>query len=415
MLPSPGHHGSRRGIRGLGARHVGHHSRGHAQSIPATRPVAHARPDLGRRTAVSTACGIQSSGPSATRSTCGQRSWPMVTSRCGPSCASASWARVAGHACRCERARRNRTGSAPRSGSTNQGGGSTPSPPGSTPPPRGATSCAARSMPARPTSRPSSPTAPRCWAARFPIPRRAWRAPPRCAWRRWRWAVRWSWSRSRPWPPSVRGTSCSRGRSAGSTACARCCRRSPISASTSCTSRRSTPSAPRTARAGTTSSSPRRGDPGSPWAIGGARGWSHRGPPRAGHARRLRPPRRARARARARDRARLRRPVLARPPLAAEAPRVVPLAARRFDQVRREPAQALPGHRQLRLRRPEGEAAVGGAARRGRALDRPRRPDVPRRQPAHQAVRVLGVADRDRARRPPRGRCSSPRRSPVRR
>ena len=46
--------------------------------------------------------------------------------------------------------------------------------------------------------------------------------------------------------------------------------------------------------------------------------------------------------------------------------------------------------------------AVGGVPRRARALDRPRRPHVPGRQPAHQAAGVLGVGDRRRARPSPR-------------
>ena len=45
-----------------------------------------------------------------------------------------------------------------------------------------------------------------------------------------------------------------------------------------------------------------------------------------------------------------------------------------------------------RGRRPRG--AVGGVPRRPRALDRPRRPHLPRRQPAHQAAGVLGVGHR---------------------
>ncbi len=49
--------------------------------------------------------------------------------------------------------------------------------------------------------------------------------------------------------------------------------------------------------------------------------------------------------------------------------------------------------------------------RRARALDRPRRPHVPRRQPAHEAARVLGVGHRRRPQPPPRRACSSPRRS----
>ena len=49
---------------------------------------------------------------------------------------------------------------------------------------------------------------------------------------------------------------------------------------------------------------------------------------------------------------------------------------------------------------------------RGRArLGRPRRDDLPRRQPAHQAVRLLGVADRGGPPRRTPTCCSSPRRS----
>ena len=82
----------------------------------------------------------------------------------------------------------------------------------------------------------------------------------------------------------------------------------------------------------------------------------------------------ARTRARDRDRARLRDPVLARPPVAEGAPRVVPPPARRDAQVRREPAEALPGHLQRQLREPRtGEGLWAGAARRRPLLGRPRR------------------------------------------
>ena len=76
------------------------------------------------------------------------------------------------------------------------------------------------------------------------------------------------------------------------------------------------------------------------------------------------------SRARHRDRARLRAPVLARPPLAARAPGLVPPPARRHAQVRREPAQALPGHLQPQLRHRGLAGALGGAARRRPALGR---------------------------------------------
>ncbi len=109
------------------------------------------------------------------------------------------------------------------------------------------------------------------------------------------------------------------------------------------------------------------------------------------------------ARARPRDRAGLRHPVLARPSLAARAPRLVRLASRRLAALRREPAEEVPGHRQRRFLRKRRDArAVGRAARRGAVLGGRGREDLPRRQPAHQAAAVLGMADRRRARAPSR-------------
>ena len=145
-------------------------------------------------------------------------------------------------------------------------------------------------------------------------------------------------------------------------------------------------------------------DPGSPWAIGDATG---------GHtavhadlgtiddvealvadARSPRPG----------DRPRLRHPVLGRPPLAHRAPRVVLPPARRHPQVRREPAQEVPGHLQRRLR------LRGLAGRSGTALldvvrswvdrgVRVFRVDNPHTKP----LAVLGVADRVDPRHAPRG------------
>ena len=72
-------------------------------------------------------------------------------------------------------------------------------------------------------------------------------------------------------------------------------------------------------------------------------------------------------------------------------------------QVRREPAEEVPGHLPDRVRRrgrigPRGAVARVEAGVRG--LDRARGADLPGRQPAHQADPVLGVADpRDPARR----------------
>ena len=118
-----------------------------------------------------------------------------------------------------------------------------------------------------------------------------------------------------------------------------------------------------------------------------------RAPSRARHLRRLPPAGRRRACARSRDRARLRDPMLAGPSVDQGAPRVVRLAPGRHDQIRREPAQEVRGHRQRPLL--PGSAAVDlvRAARRRAVLDRPRREDLPGRQPAHQAGAVLGMAD----------------------
>ena len=59
---------------------------------------------------------------------------------------------------------------------------------------------------------------------------------------------------------------------------------------------------------------------------------------------------------------------------------------------------------------PDGHLRRGAAGR--PALDDARRPDLPRRQPAHQAGRVLGVAARARSARPTPTCSSWPRRSP---
>ena len=105
-----------------------------------------------------------------------------------------------------------------------------------------------------------------------------------------------------------------------------------------------------------------------------------------------------------RARARLRDPVLARPPVARRASGVVPPPPRRHAQVRREPAQALPGHPQRRLGHRRAGGALARALRRRARLVRARDPRLPGRQPAHEADAVLGVADRRGARRLPRGR-----------
>ena len=112
------------------------------------------------------------------------------------------------------------------------------------------------------------------------------------------------------------------------------------------------------------------GRPGQPVGDRRRGGRPHRGQPGARDDRRLRPPGRAGAEARDRDRARLRDPVLARPPVAEGAPGLVPPPPGRDAQVRREPAQALPGHLQRQLRQRGLAGALGRAARRRPALGR---------------------------------------------
>ena len=128
-------------------------------------------------------------------------------------------------------------------------------------------------------------------------------------------------------------------------------------------------------------------------------GRSHCRRSRARNDRGLRPAGLGRPAPRRRGRARLRHPVLARPPVAEGAPGVVPPPSRRNAQVRREPAQALPGHLQPQLRQRRLEGTLARAPRCRAALGRPRRPGLPRRQPPHEAAPVLGVADPGGARR----------------
>ncbi len=65
------------------------------------------------------------------------------------------------------------------------------------------------------------------------------------------------------------------------------------------------------------------------------------------------------------------------------------------DEIRREPAEEVSGHRQCRFLRARRRAGpVGGAARCGPAVGRARGEDLPRRQSAHQAAAVLGMDDR---------------------
>ncbi len=105
-------------------------------------------------------------------------------------------------------------------------------------------------------------------------------------------------------------------------------------------------------------------------------------------------------RARHGHRARPRDQLLARPPVAEGASGLVLPPPGRHAQVRREPAQEVPGHLQRQLGLAGLARALGRAAQGGPDVGRDRRQGVPRRQPAHEAAAVLGVADR----RGPQGR-----------
>ena len=179
------------------------------------------------------------------------------------------------------------------------------------------------------------------------------------------------------------------------------CRASATWASTCSISRRSTRSA-RTNRKGR-NNTPDAGAGRSRQPLcdrlGGGR--ARRDPPAARHARGF-PPAASQAAAAQGWRSRWISPSSARRtiPGCKRAPGLVRLAAGRHDPLCREPAEEVRGHRQRRfLRHGRGARLCGSRCATwslfwvgaGRAA-------VPRRQPAHQAVPVLGMADRRRAR-----------------
>ena len=171
--------------------------------------------------------------------------------------------------CRCSRSAT--TAAAARSPSTGRAAGSSPSRRGPTGSRPGRTSCAARSKRARRTSPASSPRARCCSAA---SPSRSTRGSPRTRATATAWSLAAARGRRRPraralrrlvraLPALVRRLPRRReGAAAGS----------PSSASTSSTCRRSTRSGTRTARAANNALAPGPGDLGSPWAIGAEEG-----------------------------------------------------------------------------------------------------------------------------------------------
>ena len=172
-------------------------------------------------------------------------------------------------------------------------------------------------------------------------------------------------------PASARGTSSSRARGAASRACAQAAaalRRARL--------RRRLPAADppdrraRTARAGTTPRRAEPGDVGSPWAIGAEEGGHDAIDPELGTLEGVR--------ALVADAKKLGIEIAldfaiqCSPdhPWLKRASRVVPPPPRRDAEVRREPAEALPGHLQRRLRLRGLARALAGAARRRPPLGR---------------------------------------------
>src|SRR6266487_4187157 len=82
---------------------------------------------------------------------------------------------------------------------------------------------------------------------------------------------------------------------------------------------------------------------------------------------------------------------------------MVQAPARWVDPVRGEPAQEIRGHLSVRLRDRALERAVGRAAVDRAVLGGAGGPHLPRRQPAHETARVLGMADRGAEEAIPRG------------
>ena len=165
-------------------------------------------------------------------------------------------------------------------------------------------------------------------------------------------------------------------------------------ASTSSTCRRSTRSAPPSARAPTTPSTAGPDDPGV--AVGDrlGRGRPRRDPPRPGHARGLR---RLRGRGRAswawRSRSTSRcsaRPTTRGSPSTPSGSTTAPTAPIAYAE---NPPKKYQDIYPINFDNdPDGHLRRGAADR--AALDGPRRADLPGRQPAHQAGRLLGAADR---------------------
>ena len=154
-----------------------------------------------------------------------------------------------------------------------------------------------------------------------------------------------------------------------------------------------------TARAATTRLVAGPDDPGEPWAIGAAEGGHTAIHPELGTLEDFDAPGRRGARARA-SRSRSTSPSSARPttPACSEHPEWFRQRPDGTIQYAENPPKKYQDIYPFDFESEDWRGAVGRAARASFALlDRPRRAHLPRRQPAHQALRVLGVADRARS------------------
>ena len=158
---------------------------------------------------------------------------------------------------------------------------------------------------------------------------------------------------------------------------------------------------------------PGPGDPGSPWAIGSKEGGHDAIHPDLGDFeafdRFV-----AKAKSLGLEIAHGLRPAgRPRPSVGDRASGMVLPPGRRFDRVRGEPAEEVPGHLSDQLRHRPGRHLRREPAH-PEAVDEPRRPHLPGRQPAHQAGQLLGLAASARSAGPTRTSSSWPRPSPSR-
>ncbi len=181
------------------------------------------------------------------------------------------------------------------------------------------------------------------------------------------------------------------------------------------TCRRSTRSATTQRKGRNNTTTPTSDDTGSPWAIGGAGRRAHRRAPRARHRRRRRQAGR-RVPATGASSWPSTSPSSARPTTRGS-PSTRTWFAHRPDgtiQYAENPPKKYQDIYPLDFESADWQGLWTGAGRRHPLLDRHRRDDLPRRQPAHQGVRLLGVGDRHDPRASTPRRSSSPRRSPAR-